>query len=266
VTRVRPAGSDPVETHDDPLTVLRGLLGDRSATLGDLPFSGGGIGFLGYDLARSLGDLPAREGLEGWPEMAVGVYDWAVVVDHARRRSQFVRQGRDARNDNGWQSALRRLLAVSAGAAAAAPVDGLLVDAGMSSQAYARGFDRIKHYIREGDCYQVNFAQRFRASVRDDAWTLYQRMRRENPSPYGALLEYPFGQVLSSSPEQFLSLRNGTAQTRPIKGTRPRGESAEQDLALRAELLSSEKDRAENVMIVDLLRNDLGKVCEPGSI
>lgn len=266
VTRVRPAGSDPVETDDDPLTVLRGLLGGRSATLGDLPFSGGGIGFLGYDLARSLGDLPAREGLEGWPEMAVGVYDWAVVVDHARRRSQFVRQGRDARNDNGWQSALRRLLAVSAGPAAAAPVDGLLVDAGMSSQAYARGFDRIKHYIREGDCYQVNFAQRFRASVRDDAWTLYQRMRRENPSPYGALLEYPFGQVLSSSPEQFLSLRNGTAQTRPIKGTRPRGESAEQDLALRAELLSSEKDRAENVMIVDLLRNDLGKVCEPGSI
>ena len=136
----------------------------------------------------------------------------------------------------------------------------------MSSQAYARGFDRIKHYIREGDCYQVNFAQRFRASVRDDAWVLYQRMRRENPSPYGALLEYPFGQVLSSSPEQFLSLRNGMAQTRPIKGTRPRGESAEQDLALRAELLSSEKDRAENVMIVDLLRNDLGKVCEPGSI
>jgi para-aminobenzoate synthetase component 1 len=91
-------------------------------------------------------------------------------------------------------------------------------------------------------------------------------MRLENPAPYGALLEYPFGQVLSSSPEQFLQLHNGRALTRPIKGTRSRGDSAEVDLAHRADLLSSDKDRAENLMIVDLLRNDLGKVCRPGSI
>ncbi len=267
VTRVCPNGGETVKTRADPLEVLRDALGKPEAAVGDLPFGGGAIGFLGYDLARSLdSSLPPRPGLAGWPEMAVGLYDWALVIDHARRRSQFVRQGRDPRNDNGWQSALRRLLAVSAGPAPAAPVEGVLADPGMPSARYAQGFDRIKHYIREGDCYQVNFAQRFRAAVRHDAWTLYQRMRQENPSPYGALLEYPFGQVLSSSPEQFLSLRNGLAQTRPIKGTRPRGETAEQDLALRAQLLRSEKDRAENVMIVDLLRNDLGRVCEPGTI
>jgi para-aminobenzoate synthetase component 1 len=143
---------------------------------------------------------------------------------------------------------------------------GELAEPGMPREAYARGFDRIQRYIRDGDCYQVNFAQRFVARVSHDAWTLYQRMRQDNPAPYGALLEYPFGQVLSSSPEQFLGLRGGLVQTRPIKGTRPRGDSAGQDMALRAELLSSEKDRAENVMIVDLLRNDLGKVCRPGSI
>lgn len=261
-----PAGEIPGDPKGEPLALLRRLLGKRASPTLDLPFCGGAIGFLGYDLARSLGELPAREGLDDWPDMAVGLYDWAVVIDHARQRSYFVRQGRDPRDDNGWQSALRRLLAISTAPLPPGGVVGSLPETGMSPTAYARGFDRIKHYIHEGDCYQVNFAQRFRAETQQDAWTLYQRMRQDNPAPYGALLEYPFGQVLSSSPEQFLSLQDGRAQTRPIKGTRPRGGSAEQDLALRAQLLSSEKDRAENVMIVDLLRNDLGKVCEPGSI
>lgn len=261
-----PAGGPPREEFAGALSVLRRVLGEPEAAMRDLPFCGGAIGFLGYDLARSMGELPPREGLADWPDMAVGLYDWAMVIDHARRRSYFVRQGRDPRNDNGWQSALRRLLAVSTIQQQAPEVGGKLPEAGMSPAVYARGFERIGHYIHEGDCYQVNFAQRFRAEVGHDAWALYQRMRQENPAPFGALLEYPFGEVLSSSPEQFLSLRNGRAQTRPIKGTRPRGDTAEQDLALRAQLLSSEKDRAENVMIVDLLRNDLGKVCEPGSI
>ena len=260
------AGQDVEILSGDPLQALRAALGAPVPAIGDLPFCGGAVGFLGYDLARTLGLLPVREGLADWPEMAVGLYDWAVVVDHARRRSLFVRAGRDPRPQHGWQSALRRLLAVSASAPPAAGLHGELAEPGMPREAYARGFDRIQRYIRDGDCYQVNFAQRFVARVSHDAWTLYQRMRQDNPAPYGALLEYPFGQVLSSSPEQFLGLRGGLVQTRPIKGTRPRGDSAGQDMALRAELLSSEKDRAENVMIVDLLRNDLGKVCRPGSI
>lgn len=266
VTSLNPVGEDPVDEQGDPLALLRQVLGSRAASPGDLPFCGGAIGFLGYDLARSMGELSPREGMDDWPDMAVGLYDWALVIDHVRQRSYFVRQGRDPRTDNSWQSALRCLLAVSTAPPRAAAVSGSLPETGMTPVAYARGFERIKHYIREGDCYQVNFAQRFRAEVSHDAWTLYQRMRQDNPAPFGALLEYPFGQVLSSSPEQFLNLQNGRAQTRPIKGTRPRGETAEQDLALRAQLLSSDKDRAENVMIVDLLRNDLGKVCEPGTI
>jgi len=261
-----PAGDIAGDAGEEPLALLRRLLGKPVSPTLDLPFCGGAIGFLGYDLARSMGELPPREGLDDWPDMAVGLYDWAVVIDHARQRCYFVRQGRDPRDDNGWQSALRRLLAISTAALPPPEVVGSLPETGMSPAAYARAFDRIKHYIHEGDCYQVNLAQRFRAETQQDAWTIYQRMRQDNPAPYGALLEYPFGQVLSSSPEQFLSLKNGRAQTRPIKGTRPRGGSAEQDLALRAQLLSSQKDRAENVMIVDLLRNDLGKVCEPGSI
>jgi len=261
----RPDGS-VARDRGEPFALLRRALGEAAEPLADLPFCGGAIGFLGYDLARALGMLPPRPGLIDWPDMAIGLYDWAVVVDHARQRSYFVRQGRDPRTGHGWQSALRRLLAVSAPVPPVAELAAVLTESGVSRSAYARGFARIQRYIRDGDCYQVNFAQRFVARVAQDPWTLYQRMRRDNPAPYGALLEYPFGQVLSCSPEQFLSLRGDVAQTRPIKGTRPRGETAERDRALRAQLLSSEKDRAENVMIVDLLRNDLGRVCRPGSI
>ncbi len=256
----------PHAVPGDPLQILRTILGEVTPPFADLPFCGGAIGFLGYDLARTLGQLPRREGLAGWPDMAVGVYDWALLVDHVRRRSYFVVQGRDPRVGQRWQAALRRLLAVVEAPQTAPAVEGRLLDLGLTADDYAEGFARIERYIRDGDCYQVNFAQRFRARSNDDAWAIYQRMRQENPAPFGALLEYPFGQVLSSSPEQFLGLQNGRAQTRPIKGTRPRGETAEQDLALRAELLSSGKDRAENLMIVDLLRNDLGRVCRPGTI
>jgi para-aminobenzoate synthetase component 1 len=132
--------------------------------------------------------------------------------------------------------------------------------------AYAAAFERIQHYIREGDCYQVNLAQRFAAHAEGDAWQAYRRLRAINPAPFSAYLSFPFGQILSASPERFLRLRNGQVETRPIKGTRPRNASPASDRALAEELRQSTKDRAENLMIVDLLRNDLGKSCEPGSI
>jgi para-aminobenzoate synthetase component 1 len=124
----------------------------------------------------------------------------------------------------------------------------------------------VKAYILEGDCYQVNLAQQFSASARGDAWSGYRELRRLNPAPFSAFLSTPFAKVLSSSPERFLQVRDAQAQTRPIKGTRPRGPTHEADAALARELADSAKDRAENLMIVDLLRNDLGRVCTPGSI
>ncbi|MCG6967853.1 MAG: aminodeoxychorismate synthase component I [Chromatiaceae bacterium] len=265
---VRLAGAGPTghARSDAPLALLRAALGEPVPAIPDVPFNGGAIGFLGYDLARSFGMLPQRDGLGDWPDMVVGLYDWAVVVDHARQRSYFVRQGRDPRGSDTWRSVLRRLLAGAAPADLPPVIPGTLLESGMPRGAYARAFARIQRYIRDGDCYQVNLAQRFRARVGQDAWTLYQRMRQENPAPYAALLEYPFGQVLSSSPEQFLRVQGDRVQTRPIKGTRARGATAAQDMALRTQLLSSAKDRAENLMIVDLLRNDLGRVCIPGSI
>ncbi len=259
-------GVPPQISGCDPLTLLRELLGEMASPIADLPFSGGVIGYLGYDLARTYGLLPKRAGFGGWPDAALGFYDWAVVIDHIHQRSYFVRRGRDPREPTRWQSVLQRLLGVGTPAPIPTTAHCRMEQHGMGYSAYMRRFDLINHYIRDGDCYQINFAQRFHATTAFDTWTLYQQVRVDNPAPYGALLEYPFGQILCSSPERFLSVRDGLVESRPIKGTRPRGDTAAEDMALRAELLSSDKDRAENLMIVDLLRNDLGKVCEPGSI
>jgi para-aminobenzoate synthetase component 1 len=136
----------------------------------------------------------------------------------------------------------------------------------LGPDAYRRAFARVAAYIRDGDCYQVNLARRFAAPVAGHPWTLYRRLRRHNPGAHSAYVAFPGGAVLSSSPERFLRLRDGVAETRPIKGTAPRGATPEEDARLAAGLAASAKDRAENVMIVDLLRNDLGRTCLPGSI
>jgi para-aminobenzoate synthetase component 1 len=136
----------------------------------------------------------------------------------------------------------------------------------MTRAQYAQAFHRIQHYIREGDCYQVNLAQRFEISVAGDPWDIYLDMRRHNPAPYSGFMRLPQGAVLSSSPERFLQVSNGQVETKPIKGTIRRSKFAYEDKALAAQLLESDKDRAENLMIVDLLRNDIGKNCRIGSV
>jgi para-aminobenzoate synthetase component 1 len=265
-TRVTDADGQVRITAADPLDELRDLLGAPTAAIADLPIAGGAIGYLAYDHATPAVQPPGESPRPTeWPTVVVGLYDWVVIVDHRRRRCWFVRHGRDPRNNGNPADALDRLGRFEPPPEPAS-IRGSVLQTGMTAEEYRRGFERIQSYIHDGDCYQVNFAQRFVAASDADAWTLYQHMRRQNPAPFGALLEYPFGEVLSSSPEQFLTVRDGRVSTRPIKGTRPRGASAAEDAALARELETSAKDRAENLMIVDLLRNDLGRVCRPGSI
>ena len=142
------------------------------------------------------------------------------------------------------------------------------IAANFTRAEYEAGVSRIREYIAAGDVYQVNLSQRFSAPFRGSPLALYRRLRARNPAPFGAYLEFAETAIASISPERFLQLDAGTrlAAARPIKGTRPRGSTPAQDAALARELVESEKDRAENVMIVDLLRNDLGKVCRPGSV
>jgi para-aminobenzoate synthetase component 1 len=266
VTHVEPRGGRARASAAPPLELLREQLGERAAAEPRLPFSGGAVGYFGYDLGRRFERLPViAEADIAMPELAVGVYDWAVVVDHRERRTCLVGRGRDPATFAGWEALCARLQ----GEPPAPPAPFRVVSAIVSdfTQAeYAAAFRRVQEHIRRGDCYQVNLTQRFSAAADGDPWHAYLKLRRLNPAPFSAYLDLPDGQVLCSSPERFLKLTGGHVETKPIKGTRPRAADPARDAELAAALRASAKDRAENVMIVDLLRNDLGKCCIAGSV
>jgi para-aminobenzoate synthetase component 1 len=135
-----------------------------------------------------------------------------------------------------------------------------------SKKEYCRAVEKVRDYIAAGDIYQANLSQRFSVGFEGSAWSLYKKLRRINPAPFAAFLNFPEVKVLSDSPERFLKITGRNVETRPMKGTRPRGRDKIEDWKLKTELENSVKDRAENLMIVDLERNDLGKVCEYGSV
>ena len=260
--------NDGIElSREDPFTLLRRALAADPGCAVTLPFSGGAIGYFGYDLARRLERLPSSaEDAEGIPDMAVGIYDWAVVVDHLEGRSWLASQGRDPETDLKWAALLERFSA-PAPERRRAPFRILsAIASNLPHEAYARAFRRIRGYIQDGDCYQVNLAQRFSAAAGGDPWLAYQRLRIINPAPFSAYLNTPYAQILSASPERFLKVEGGRVETKPIKGTRPRAGHARLDAELIEALGASEKDRAENLMIVDLLRNDLSKSCALGTV
>jgi para-aminobenzoate synthetase component 1 len=268
VTAIRENGS-LLLSDADPFELLRQrLLPFRESTT-SFPFVGGALGYFGYDLARRLERLPEQAARDvELPDMAVGIYDWAVVVDHRERRSWLACTDPCPARWGALQELVTR--APAAGGSERMAATGFQVlgpcRANLSADEYAERFHRIKAHIRAGDCYQVNFAQRFSAPVAGDPWAAYCELRELNPAPFSAFFRLPEGAVLSSSPERFLQLQDGRVETRPIKGTRPRPASEEENLALINDLRTSGKDRAENVMIVDLLRNDIGKVCAPGTV
>ncbi len=257
-----------IRSGDDPFALLRDSLKPDTALECDsgIPFAGGAVGYFGYDLARRIESLPEQAADDvGMPEMAIGIYDWALVFDHHERRCWLVSHGRFAQTRDKWPQLVRLFsepLAVPTGEFGASSD----IVSNMDEAAYSRAFERIQHYLVEGDCYQVNFAQRFSVEVSGDPWQGYLLLRQQNPAPFAAYLNTPFGQILCTSPERFLKLKGKKVETRPIKGTRPRSRDAATDRALREELLRSDKDRAENLMIVDLLRNDLGKSCCTGTV
>ena len=252
---------------EDPFTLLRETLQPGIASIGSLPFAGGAIGYFGYDLGRRLERLPSIASDDsGMPEMAIGIYPWAVLVDHLDERSWLASSGPHVVPDIRWARLLERFSAPPkmrrrSRFRALSPVRSTFTESD-----YVAAFKRIQRYIREGDCYQVNLAQRFEFEAEGNPWGAYRRLRERNPVPFGAYLNVPFAQVLSASPERFLQVRAGQVVTQPIKGTRPRSLDPRLDAQRIEELRASAKDRAENVMIVDLLRNDLAKNCRIGSI
>lgn len=265
ITTIRSRGTER-RSLEDPLSLIREHLGERTPTRPELPFCGGALGYLGYDLGRRFETLPsAAEADLDMPDVALGFYDWAVVVDHLRQRAWLVGHGRDERTFTRWDKLVDELERPRR--RPAAPFEVLSpVASNFDRPSYRCAFDRVKAHIRQGDCYQVNLTQRFEARTRGSAWQAYLKLRQINPAPFSAWLDHPDGRILCSSPERFLELRGDRVETKPIKGTRPRSLHGARDRAFAEELRASSKDRAENVMIVDLLRNDLGRSCVPGSI
>lgn len=229
----------------------------------DLPFNGGAIGYFAYDLARRLEALPSlAEDAEHIAEMAVGIYEWVVIVDHHRQKSHLVGNC----NQQKWLDLINQFSQLPASQRDRAFKVIGEIKSNMTRESYIHAFNRIKYYLKEGDCYQVNLAQRFVADCEGDPWTAYQSLRKLNTAPFSCYLNLPEVQVLSSSPERFLKVTDGVVETKPIKGTRPRKQDYSEDRQQIENLEASSKDRAENLMIVDLLRNDISKTCKSGSV
>ncbi len=250
----------------DPFAMLREALGEPVAPVAEVPFAGGALGYWGYDLARRMMTLPdVARPVVGLPDMAVGLYDWAVVLDHRQHTARLVSHRRFPETEGMLPEILRRLQNPPMPVPDRFRVQGT-VASNFTPESYAAAFAAVQGYLQAGDCYQVNLAQRFGARADGDAFGAYLVLRASSPAPYAAFLHLPHGQILCASPECFVRVQNGKVTTRPIKGTRPRSSDAQQDRLLAEELRDHPKDRAENLMIVDLLRNDLGKSCVPGSV
>ena len=247
--------------------LLQSQLMEPVEAIEDVPFAGGALGYWSYDFARTMEGVPelAVDG-EQLPVMMVGIYDWALLVDCQQQHCRLVSHLRFPET--------RMLLDDIARALTSSPSEETKpsfhvqsdVQSNFSRERYAQAYAQVQAYLQSGDCYQINLAQRFSATATGDAYLAYIHLREISPAPYAAFLDFPCVQILSASPERFLSVQDGAVETKPIKGTRPRGIDAECDSRYARELASHPKDRAENLMIVDLLRNDLGKSCEPGSV
>jgi para-aminobenzoate synthetase component I len=289
VIRSKGTGESPA------LEQVRGIL-ERQRTRavpGLPPFQGGIAGFLAYDYGAVLERLPSpRHDDLHLPDAALGAYDWVIAWDHGAGRAWLISTGLRGDGDRSTSSASerlawikRQLVAPRTGARGHAgwggaggkpapsyplrddPGTGIGLRSSFTHRGYLDAVERVRDYILAGDIFQANLSQRLEAPLEEDPWRLYRRLREVNAAPFAAYLEFDGVAVASASPERFLRVDGGGwVETRPIKGTRPRGLSPLHDAALSRALWDSEKDRAENLMIVDLLRNDLSRVCAPGTV
>lgn len=264
----------------DPFEVLSELLSRYRVRWrpGLPPLVGGAIGYFGYDLGRLLERLPdLNPDGAPLPEMEVGFYDWVLVAERGSEGGYIVSTGLPVGTEEAARARLEELAKLLEGTGGEDRTN--VADAHLrfrsdtGREAYVAAVERAREYIRAGDIFQVNLSHRLRAEASapeggwgSGAWPLYRRLRELSPVPHGAYLGLGESAVLSASPERFLRLAGGRVQTRPIKGTRTRGRTPEEDREMARLLAGSVKDRAENVMIVDLLRNDIGKVCRTGSV
>jgi para-aminobenzoate synthetase component 1 len=284
----------------DPLAAVREWLAAHAAAPvpGLPPFQGGAAGYVAYDWGLTLERLPApRYDDLALPDLVLGIYDWVLAWDHIESRAWLISTGmpetsppaRATRAQERARAVRARLEQPSPESRVPGPesrvpgpesrvppsyaVEGgwwdpsLPIRSSFTRAGYLSAVARVREYIFAGDIFQANLSQRFEAPLVESPWALYRRLRAKNAAPFAAFLDGSDVTVISASPERFLRVdRDGRVETRPIKGTRPRGMGPEHDAALGQALAESPKDRAENLMIVDLMRNDLSRVCAPRSV
>ena len=295
-------GSDPflvISTRGSDITITRGtekntLDGNPFDVVNNLlkvyhldsesspvPFTGGAVGYFSYDLCHFIERLPgtALDDLQ-LPECYLGFYDLVIAFDNLQSKTYIISTGfpeekepeRLARARRRLDEVKRRLSdpSISPTAAPEMPVAAITepvsLKGGFTHQEYVAAVEKARQYIIAGDIFEVNLSQRFETELSITPFELYQRLKQINPAPFACYLDFNQVTVVSASPERFLRVQGDRVETRPIKGTRPRGKTPDEDETLANDLLNSSKDRAENIMIVDLERNDLGRVCRFGTV
>jgi para-aminobenzoate synthetase component 1 len=271
-------GSEKTSLEGNPFDVLNQFL--ERYRLGSpsfpVPFAGGAVGYLSYDLCHFIERLPATavDDLE-LPECYFGFYDVVLAFDNLQGKAYIISTGfpeldEEVRLERAGErlSEVRAKLAERVPLLPTAPacVAAGSLHGGFTHEEYVAAVEKARQYIIAGDIFEVNLSQRFETGLALSPYELYRRLRRINPAPFACYLGFDEATIVSASPERFLRVRGDLVETRPIKGTRPRGRTPEEDQALAHELLHSAKDRAENIMIVDLERNDLGRVCRYGTV
>lgn len=256
----------PYKILTNPNTILSDLESSLSlqSSQSTLPFQGGAIGFFSYDFACGQFNIPLGLSTNSaFPLAQWGLYDWAIIVDHLERKTLLIAANKVLETQHIISEIKKRWFSQPIHTAfnLKKPFVPLI-----EKQSYLSAFDKVQEALHAGRCYQVNLTQPFKASYQGNLWALYEKVNRSNPTAFAAFIPSDQGSILSFSPERFVRLAEGTLLTSPIKGTIKKSNDPVIDQQLQQTLQSSVKDRAENIMIVDLLRNDLGKIAQSGSV
>ncbi|NRA70453.1 MAG: aminodeoxychorismate synthase component I [Gammaproteobacteria bacterium] len=256
---------DQTQQHssDDPLKLIEQVMAQMisGSQVSDLPFSGGALGYFSYDLGRQFESIDQQSARDiELPEMAIGIYRHALIFDRQTNLVTLVSRTTKQQHHE-YLSQIKPSIIPETTFTLTCPWRNQI-----DKTTYLSNFDKIQAYLLSGDCYQINYTQRFTANYQGDEYQAYLALCRNNEMPFSAYLKLEQGAILSVSPERFIQCQSGNIQAKPIKGTRPRGHDIIEDQRLKTELINSEKDQAENLMIVDLLRNDIGRSAKPGSV
>ncbi len=261
-------------SKEDPLENLRNEMNlYKVENNTHLPFIGGAVGYLSYDLGNYIENLP-RTAMDDTNvyDLYFGLYNYVIVVDHLEDKAYIATPNLDKEKEiqivKAVQSKIEKaeIEGVDSICHEEREIEPTRLYSNFSRKKFEETVDKVKEYIRQGDIYQANLTQRFNGKTELTSYELYRDLRRISPAPFGAFLNFEHSNILSNSPERFIKCIDGNVETRPIKGTRPRGKNQEEDLKLQEELKNSEKDKAELLMIVDLERNDIGRISQIGTV